>query len=104
MALIGELIAIGGVVLLLTSFGLESHSRTLARSWGATVLLAGVLSFDIEAIRRDHDNLEYGLRPGRVLIPASLALLSFSWAAVRTVIWLQNRWLRHQHTSSQRQP
>ena len=87
MTFLAIVLASLGFLLFIGSFGLERPTSALVRAWGAAVGAIGLLALDIWALRTDIDNLEHGLRLGRALVPAVIALAALAWAMIRTIRW-----------------
>jgi hypothetical protein len=77
---VGEILILGGVVCLAGSLLVR---RAVTAAWSAAVAAFGLTSFWTGAVLTDHDNLEYGVRLGR-LIPVALLLVG----TIAFAIWL----------------
>ena len=77
---------IAGAFCVAGSFMAPPNYRRFVRYMGVSVLLLGLFLFDLAAILTDPDNLDYGLRPGRLLIPGSLLGLWVAWIGYRVLV------------------
>jgi uncharacterized membrane protein HdeD (DUF308 family) len=80
-----------GFLLFIGSFGLPRRNSSLARAWGIASAALGLLALDLWALRTDPDNLDYGPRLGRAILPIALAFAAILWAATRTILWMRLR-------------
>jgi hypothetical protein len=92
MTFVAFLLLAMGLMALIASFGLEAFQPTLIRAWGIAAAATGLLILDIFAIRTDHDNLEHGLRLGRLLLPGLLTAAAIGWAVLQTLRWARRRY------------
>jgi hypothetical protein len=64
------------------------HSTTSAvlAVWSAAAILLSGVAVLAWAVYSDHDNLEYGLRPGRLILPILITVATFTlgiWSSIR---------------------